>query len=85
MFAIDLLGFGRSDKPLMAYTIVSLSVQSALLLRFQVLTRASLQDLWRDLVNDFVREVAGGPAILIGNSIGSLVCLAVRTRPPFLG
>ena len=56
VFALDLLGFGRSDKPLLAYSI----------------------DLWRDLVLDFATEFTGQGAILIGNSIGSLVCLAVR-------
>ena len=54
VFAIDLLGFGRSDKPLIAYSI----------------------DLWRDLVLDFVAEFAEQPAVLVGNSIGSLTCLA---------
>ena len=56
VFAIDLLGFGRSDKPLIPYSI----------------------DLWRDLVLDFVAEFAQQPAILVGNSIGSLTCLAAN-------
>jgi pimeloyl-ACP methyl ester carboxylesterase len=63
----DLLGFGASDKPLLQYTI----------------------ELWADLVADFTREFATGSpqggggspggrgAVLVGNSIGSLVCLAV--------
>lgn len=57
VFALDLLGFGRSDKPLLGYTL----------------------ELWRDLVLDFLREVAAGaPAVLVGNSLGSLICLNVR-------
>ncbi len=61
VFALDLLGFGRSDKPLLGYTL----------------------ELWRDLVLDFLQEfVAGSPAVLVGNSMGSLICLNVR---PALG
>lgn len=60
MYALDLLGFGASDKPKMQYTI----------------------ETWAELVSDFAAEFAGADsapagAVLVGNSIGSLVCLAV--------
>ncbi len=39
-------------------------------------------ELWRDLVLDFLQEfVAGAPAVLVGNSMGSLICLNVRPAP----
>ncbi|CAL5229041.1 g12290 [Coccomyxa viridis] len=53
VYAIDLLGFGRSDKPLLSYST----------------------ELWRDQVLDFLAEFVDGPAILVGNSIGSLISL----------
>ena len=55
VYAIDLLGFGRSDKPLLDYST----------------------ELWRDQLLDFLGEFAGAPAVLVGNSIGSLVSLMV--------
>jgi pimeloyl-ACP methyl ester carboxylesterase len=56
VYAIDLLGFGRSDKPLLDYST----------------------ELWRDQLLDFLAEFIDRPAVLIGNSIGSLVSLMVR-------
>lgn len=56
VYAIDLLGFGRSDKPLIDYST----------------------ELWRDQLLDFVAEFCDKPAVLVGNSIGSLVSLMVR-------
>ena len=56
VFALDLLGFGRSDKPLMAYSI----------------------EIWKQLVLDFCHEIVGAPAVLVGNSLGSLISLVVR-------
>lgn len=61
MYAIDLLGFGRSDKPLMDYST----------------------ELWRDQLLEFLAEFCDRPAVLIGNSIGSLVSLMVRESKPW--
>jgi pimeloyl-ACP methyl ester carboxylesterase len=56
VYAVDLLGFGESDKPGQQYTI----------------------ETWGRLVADFVSEFMDGQApVLVGNSIGSLVCLTV--------
>lgn len=55
VYAIDLLGFGRSDKPLLDYST----------------------ELWRDQLLDFMAEFVDAPAVLVGNSIGSLVSLMV--------
>ncbi len=56
MYAIDLLGFGASDKPPLAYST----------------------ELWRDQLLDFLQEFIDAPAVLVGNSIGSLIGLMVR-------
>lgn len=55
VYALDLLGFGRSDKPLMAYST----------------------DVWKQQLLDFARNKVGEPAVYIGNSLGSLICLMV--------
>jgi pimeloyl-ACP methyl ester carboxylesterase len=39
-------------------------------------------DLWRELIYDFWRTFIGRPIILIGNSLGSLVSLAVAAQYP---
>eukprot|EP00878_Enallax_costatus_P022864 GHUV01024297.1.p1 GENE.GHUV01024297.1~~GHUV01024297.1.p1 ORF type:complete len:270 (+),score=66.19 GHUV01024297.1:572-1381(+) len=55
VYAIDLVGFGASDKPILQYTI----------------------ELWAELIDDFIAEFAAGtPPVVVGNSIGSLSCLA---------
>ncbi|MEP0917026.1 alpha/beta fold hydrolase [Leptolyngbya sp. DQ-M1] len=62
VYALDLLGFGASDKPDIRYSI----------------------DLWVDQVYEFWRSCIGQgkPVILVGNSIGSLVCSVAAARHP---
>lgn len=61
VYAVDLLGFGDSDKPSEAeYS----------------------PELWADIINDFAQEFAEEPAVLIGNSIGSLTSLTAAAISP---
>ena len=64
-YAIDLLGFGRSDQP------------RARLKQEPPSDRAVHYgfDLWGQQVADFCREVIDKPVVLIGNSIGGVVAL----------
>lgn len=48
IFALDMIGFGRSEKPPMQYT----------------------QELWEQMLWDFIMQVIGRPAYVAGNSIG---------------
>lgn len=60
VYAIDLLGFGASDKPDIPYSI----------------------ELWAEQLYDFWQSCVGKPVILVGNSIGSLICsVAARSHP----
>lgn len=60
VYALDLLGFGASDKPNIDYSI----------------------DLWVQQLHEFWQTYVGKPVILVGNSIGSLVCLATTATHP---
>ncbi len=60
VYAIDLLGFGASEKVTAPYGI----------------------EFWVDQVYDFWRTFIRQPVILVGNSIGSLICLAVAAQHP---
>ena len=60
VYALDLLGFGASEKPIAAYNI----------------------DLWVEQVYEFWRTFIGQPVVLVGNSTGSLVCLAAAAAHP---
>lgn len=60
VWAIDLLGFGRSAKPEWEYS----------------------GDLWRNQLHDFITEVIGQPAVLVGNSLGGYASLCVVAQRP---
>ena len=60
VWAIDLLGFGRSAKPNWQYS----------------------GDLWRDQLTDFITQVIGRPAVLVGNSLGGYASLCVGAQRP---
>ena len=64
-FAIDLLGFGRSDQP-KAHLKDEASDSGSVHYSF---------DLWGRQVADFCHEVIGRPVVLVGNSIGGVVAL----------
>ncbi|MEC8441296.1 MAG: alpha/beta fold hydrolase [Cyanobacteriota bacterium] len=64
-YAIDLLGFGRSDQP-RARLKDEPEQPGAVHYGF---------DLWGQQVADFCREVIGKPVLLVGNSIGGVVGL----------
>ena len=64
-YAIDLLGFGRSDQP-RARLKDERDTADAVHYGF---------DLWGHQVADFCREVIDKPVILVGNSIGGVVAL----------
>lgn len=60
VWAIDLLGFGRSAKPELAYS----------------------GELWRDQLQDFIKEVIGTGVVLAGNSLGGYISLCVAAEYP---
>ena len=64
-YAIDLLGFGRSDQPRARLKDESVTAD-AVHYGF---------DLWGQQVANFCREVIDRPVLLIGNSIGGVVAL----------
>jgi pimeloyl-ACP methyl ester carboxylesterase len=63
VYAIDLLGFGFSDKPAAAH-------YSA--------------DLYIELISDFIREVAGGPANVVASSLSAAYAVCVAEEHPEL-
>lgn len=61
VYALDLLGFGASDKPFMDYSM----------------------ELWDEQIRDFMAEFVGEqPAVVVGNSVGSLATLMVGAAAP---
>jgi haloalkane dehalogenase len=60
VYALDLIGFGASEKPATPYQV----------------------QLWTEQVYDFWRSFIRRPLILVGNSIGSLVCVALAAAHP---
>lgn len=59
-YAIDLLGFGASERPPLHYTA----------------------SLYVDLLRDFLREVVGAPALLLGSSLGATYAMAIACDAP---
>ena len=64
VYAIDLLGFGKSDKP-------SPNIEANYTF-----------ETWGQQILDFCREVVGGPALLIGNSIGCIAAMQAAVDGP---
>lgn len=60
VYALDLLGFGASEKAAAPYDTA----------------------FWAEQVYDFWRTFVGRPVVLVGNSIGSLVCLTAAALYP---
>ncbi len=60
VYALDMLGFGASQKAAVTYNV----------------------DLWVEQVYDFWRTFIQQPVVLVGNSIGSLVCVAAAAAHP---
>ena len=70
VYAIDLIGFGRSAKPMSRLRDEPAAEHT---IRYGI-------DLWAQQVADFVVEQIGGPIQLAGNSIGGVVALAAAER-----
>jgi len=66
VFAIDLIGFGGSDKP---------KPRQGIDYTFET---------WAMLIADFCREVVGGAAVLVGNSIGAIAAMQTAILAPDL-
>lgn len=64
VYALDLIGFGQSAKPVPSATL------------------SYTFPVWAALVNDFIRDLIGEPAFLIGNSIGCVVALQAAVDQP---
>lgn len=70
VYAIDLIGFGASDKPRSALKGEPLDSGS---LRYGI-------ELWGQQVADYVSSQIGTSVVLIGNSIGGVVALEAASR-----
>lgn len=60
VYALDMLGFGASEKAYASYSA----------------------ELWVEQVYEFWRTFIRKPVVLVGNSIGSLICLAAAAAHP---
>ncbi|XP_034587858.1 uncharacterized protein [Setaria viridis] len=74
VYAIDLLGFGASDKPPgFSYTMETWA-------ELQKNNFSCKENHWctcciKQLILDFLEEVVKRPTVLVGNSVGSLACV----------
>lgn len=83
VYAIDLLGFGASEKPAgFSYTMEIWAQVHFLLLTSYFVRDSSLlfpltekYGFTEQLILDFINEVIKKPTVLIGNSVGSLACV----------
>ncbi|BCL82570.1 alpha/beta hydrolase [Ktedonobacteria bacterium brp13] len=62
VYALDLLGFGLSDRPAIDYDA----------------------EIYTDLLNDFIREVVGKPAVVVAHGLTSAYVIAAAYRRPQL-
>ncbi|NJN31256.1 MAG: alpha/beta fold hydrolase [Synechococcales cyanobacterium RM1_1_8] len=60
VYALDLLGFGNSEKAAAPYSPL----------------------FWADQLHDFWQSFVGRPAVLVGNSLGSVTCMMAAARYP---
>lgn len=60
VYALDLLGFGRSDRPARHYSAAE----------------------YRDLLDDFLADVVGRPAVIVASSLSAAFAVAVAARSP---
>ncbi len=60
VFALDLLGFGLSDRPAIDYTA----------------------ETFADLINDFIKEVIGKPAVVVAHDLACAYVIADAFRRP---
>ncbi len=70
VYAIDLLGFGKSEKPTPGEGLNGVGGASYTF------------ETWGQQIVDFCREVVGEPAILVGNSIGCVVAMQAAVDAP---
>ncbi|KAF6254244.1 Alpha/Beta hydrolase protein [Scenedesmus sp. NREL 46B-D3] len=71
VYAMDLLGFGDSDKPLASKLVGPRG-------------HFYNYDTWSLQIRDFVNEVVRAPAVVVGNSAGALSALQAAVNAPHL-
>lgn len=71
VYAIDLIGFGSSAKPVPGELQPGKQIQYSF-------------ETWGQQIADFCREVVGEPAVLIGNSVGCIAAMQAAVYAPAL-